>query len=240
MNISYRIDVLKKSLIILFFICQFVNLYGEEKYIEEHIKESIETIEFFKENRELFLKAVENSDLSPEFVFAIVAPEYSQYSHLKNYIETTLLENLYVNFGTEYSDFSIGYFQMKPSFIQKIEEFLNLDFNLKIKNSNVLFESIDEKQMRFERVARLNQLEWQIKYLMIFCQIMDEKFTNISFKNINEKLEFYSAAYNSGFYKSRDSIIKMSEVYSFPFFSSKKYKYKDVALEFYQVISKKL
>lgn len=51
---------------------------------------------------------------------AIVFPEIMRYNGLKDGIETESLRTLYVQFGEDYADFSIGLFQMKPCFAQQL------------------------------------------------------------------------------------------------------------------------
>ena len=63
--------------------------------------------------------------LNPYFVLAIVFPELIRYSKLQDVIESNDLKVLYVQFGDTYSNFSIGRFQMKPSFCEQLEKDYN-------------------------------------------------------------------------------------------------------------------
>ena len=49
---------------------------------------------------------------------AIFFPELIRYSFIRDLLETTALEYLYIENGKNYADFSIGRMQMKPSFIE--------------------------------------------------------------------------------------------------------------------------
>ena len=51
---------------------------------------------------------------------SIIFPEIVRYSALRDKVEISLLKTLYVNLGEDYADFSIGQFQMKPSFAEAI------------------------------------------------------------------------------------------------------------------------
>ena len=53
---------------------------------------------------------------------AIVFPELIRYNNLFNAIEIESLKYLYVSEGKDYADFSVGYFQMKPSFGEMVEK----------------------------------------------------------------------------------------------------------------------
>ena len=54
-----------------------------------------------------------------DFIYSIVAPEITQYSFIRNTLESYTLNVLYVQYGRAYADYSIGFFQMKPSFIEE-------------------------------------------------------------------------------------------------------------------------
>jgi hypothetical protein len=57
-------------------------------------------------------------------VLSIVFPEIIRYNAFKDFLETKTLEWLYVEYGKDKADFSIGLFQMKPSFVEKLEKYL--------------------------------------------------------------------------------------------------------------------
>ena len=57
---------------------------------------------------------------------AVVFPELIRYSALRDKIEITLLKSLYIYKGDDYADFSIGQFQMKPSFAELIHKNVQL------------------------------------------------------------------------------------------------------------------
>ena len=52
---------------------------------------------------------------------AVVFPEIVRYSDLEDLIQIRALKVLYVQYGRKYADFSVGHFQMKPSFIEQLE-----------------------------------------------------------------------------------------------------------------------
>lgn len=58
-------------------------------------------------------------------VYSIVAPEIIRYVQIKDFFEVKSLEIGYVNNKVKnLSNFSIGYFQMKPQFIEQLEDYL--------------------------------------------------------------------------------------------------------------------
>ena len=145
---------------------------------------------------------------------------------------------MYVQGGTVYANFSIGYFQMKPSFIERLEEYAAADTVLKTKYAACLFANPNERASRVARIDRLNTVEWQIIYLMLFCEMLQKQFENVVFTNTEEQLRFYASAYNCGFHKSEQQIKETEQKALFPHFSRKKFKYSDIAVWFYGEVLK--
>jgi hypothetical protein len=144
------------------------------------------------------------------------------------------LKVLYVQNGKGYSDFSIGYFQMKPSFIEQLESYVESNSKYKRTYKNYLFKHPDSKEARVKRIERLEDKNWQLKYLLLFCQIVKDVFPEIEQYDIAKKLRFYSTAYNSGFLKKKDDLIKYQNYKLFPYFSLKKYNYSSISVCFYE------
>ena len=203
------------------------------EYAKQYSNECRETKNFYFKHKKLFEKAAQSVGLSPQMLFAIVAPEFTQYSSLDNKMETYSLKVFYVQQGKAYSDFSIGYFQMKPSFIELLEEYAASDANLKKKYAACLFPNPNERSARVARIDRLNTIEWQIIYLSLFCDVLHKRFENLSFDTNEEQLRFYASAYNCGFHKSEWQIKETEQKALFPHYSKQKFKYSDIALWFY-------
>ncbi len=194
-------------------------------------------IENFYENRELYNEFINSKNgLDLNFVISIVSPEISYYSSINNKIETLATEAFYVQLGSDYGDFSIGKFQMKPSFVELLESKL-FDFpqlnklaeNLKINAENSL-------EVRKTRISRLKDPSWQLTYLCAFSTYLDYKYRKVSFKTKKDKLLFYASAYNTGFDKPFEEIEKYISKRFFPNGASEvdnNFSYAYVALLFY-------
>lgn len=191
--------------------------------------------EFYKQNIHLFNKECAKYKLDPDFLFAIVAPEIAKYNDITDKFETKSLETFYVNFGKEYANFSIGYFQMKPSFIEELEVHININPQLKSKFGNLLFHKNQSlKEQRKTRIDRLKQLKWQIKYLVCFYNTIQLKTKYMKFNTKSEKLKYYAAIYNCGISIPLTEIKKQFIYNNFPNYSfNKNFNYSDVALMFY-------
>jgi hypothetical protein len=216
------------------FICS-LGVQISHPYITEYPYESRNTLRFYEQNRDKFDNSAKDVPVNGLFLFSIVAPEVSQYNFLRNKIETSSLKVLYVEGGTVYSDFSIGQFQMKPSFVETMEQNLLKYPDLKTAYSDCLFADPESRESRVSRVNRLNDTDWQLRYLSLFVELMKKRFASKVFANDEEKLKFYAAAYNVGFYKSAEEIEKIGKLKLFPHFGTTKYRYCEIALCFYRL-----
>ena len=221
--------------LLLFFLSQFNNALGQ-KYKQYYNSDFEFALNFFKKHKKEFTICANSINESPEFVFSIVAPEISQYSSLSNLLESNTLKILYVQGGSTYGNFSLGYFQMKPLFVEKMEDKIRVEKRLKAKYAGVLLKSQDIKETRKQRLYHLNSIEWQLKYLGLFCDLMKKKCKYMKFKNNEEKLRYYCTAYNSGMDLAEKNIHKMYNKKFFPHFGELKFNYSDVCLSFYELL----
>ena len=193
-------------------LAQSPNIYFGNKYIE--------ALDFVKKNKQVWIDYFGEKD-APKMM-AIVFPEILRYNNALEEAETQLLKSLYVRFGNKYADFSIGYFQMKPSFAEKIEE----------KKGKILQHTPQE---RSERVMRIKTIQGQMEYLKDFSSIMYQRFPEIAQINEQEQVIFLASAYNLGFWFSKKAIEGWIGQKAFP--SGKnatfKFAYTDIASEFF-------
>lgn len=182
-------------------------------------------------------RAFESYGVEPGAAWAIVFPELIRWSALADLIQTSNLQSLYVQFGTGYSDFSVGRFQMKPSFAETLEgdfnRLLSPEEQKTIRESRFALE--DTVENRRARVRRLTDPEDQVRYLVIFFRVMDRLYAAETRATNEDKVRFYAAAYNSG-YRSGAARIRretgrsrfhLSVLPSRPY-----YNYADIAADF--------
>ena len=74
-----------------------------------------------KENKIINLELNKNERVE---IIAIAFPEILRYNAFSDLIETTSNRLLYINGGRTASDFSIGLFQMRPSFVEDLENYV--------------------------------------------------------------------------------------------------------------------
>ncbi len=171
------------------------------------------------------------------FMQSIVFPEVMRYNSLKDGIETESLKTLYVQFGQEYANFSIGLFQMKPSFAIEVEtKAKQLLHDSIYKELLLAYDEIDEETIREKRIERLQDNEWQLVYLTAFICICNETYKQKAFKGEEEKLQWYATIYNAGFDKTNEYIskkIKQEHFYLQQQMPKKKYAYSAIAEWYY-------
>ena len=175
-------------------------------------------------------------------ILAVAFPELIRYSAFSDLIETASNKLLYINGGKEAADYSIGYFQMKPSFIEQLEV-CSKKYNYHTKFKSLLIDFRDIKKVRATRIQRLENIQWQIRYLKAYWSIMDEKYKTKTFLNIEEKIRFYATAYNYGFTKPDDEILAYQQVKAFPLgknINNNQIAFSDFSIEFINNYSSKL
>ncbi|MCP4442925.1 MAG: hypothetical protein GY810_28805 [Aureispira sp.] len=195
-----------------------------------------QAMEYCQTEKETINAVTQKYKVPTNAVMSIVFPELIRYSTFKNFFESTALEYAYTKGGSKVADFSIGRFQMKPSFAEKLELALQTDNTLKVKYSTLIEYSTKNLQsQREKRVARLGSLNWQLIYLCGFYDLMQTKTKNIS--SAEGKIKYIATAYNCGFDKEEATILKWMKRKTFPYGAkypeSHQYNYAEVALDFY-------
>jgi hypothetical protein len=168
--------------------------------------------------------------VDPSIGLAIIFPELIRYSSLRDKAEVTALATLYVSYGSYYSDFSIGRFQIKPSFAEKIEKkYLSCFGNI----YPAITDTFENKDSRSKRVQRLDTTEGQVKYLIMFCRLMDQKYKKAEFPDDKEYLTFLATAYNTGQMDDPAIIRRMSQKKFFYIALPRKDKYNYAEISYY-------
>ncbi|PWJ44222.1 hypothetical protein [Sediminitomix flava] len=168
----------------------------------------------------------------------IVFGELMRYNRYQDFVETKSLEEFYVSYGSEIINFSIGKFQMKPSFFEFLEQKqkgLNLHYSFTIQ-----YQSSDETSQRIQRLKRLKSEEWQIRYLKLFMDMMYSTHPSLKSLKIEEKITLLSTAYNLGPQHKLSTLKEYAEVRQFPygknFPAQLQTSYASIALEAYQYL----
>lgn len=191
---------------------------------------------FVEENNLWIKSALRKYDISYSDAVAVVFPELVRYSALRDKMETAMLKTLYKNLGDDYADFSIGVFQVKPSFAEKIREDVLIAKNRKIKKYLKERETYpNEKAFRASIITDLEDPKTELNYIIAFLLICESRF-KISRHDEASKIKFLATAYNTGFWKTAEEIEAMTEkkFFNTKLFKTENYSYADVALFWYR------
>lgn len=196
-----------------------------------------EKAETFVSENEGWMKTIcEKNNIPFPFAVALVFPELVRYSALLDRIEISLLKTLYINLGEEYADFSIGPFQMKPSFAEQVNERVWSINNRKIRNQLRDRDSFNSSRLfRMTVVEDLEDLRSQFNYLVAFIKICEFSYPE-NWNDQTEKLRFFATVYNVGLDKNREFIEMMSDkrFFSTKLVKSETYSYSDISVFWYK------
>jgi hypothetical protein len=194
---------------------------------------------WLKENEEVFEETGTRYNIPSSMLMAIVFPEIIRYNAVFDFIESTSLSLLYAGQGRKYADFSIGPFQMKPSFAEQIEHDVPIYLEKEVSRS-LGFSSIslaENEKNRQDRISRIGSFEGQLNYLIAFYLICQTKFRQILPDKGEEQLKFLAACYNTGYQKALDEIkaaMNKEEFHTGNFTLSKRYNYSDISVFWYR------
>ena len=226
-----------RGLVLLLFFCYSLShAQNRQCFSQKYPKHYCNALNWLSEKYSFADSVIRHFGLETQDVLSIGLPECSRFSDVSNFFECTSNHYFYVTLGSEYSNFSVGRFQMKPSFIEQLEKYISNEKNLsayhKYINQNL---RKDEKITRKERLARLASEEWQLIYLCAVYSYLEFKYKNKKWLNKEEKIEFFALAYNRGFWHNEDDIFRWKNICLFPSGrtdSINNYTYGEVALEF--------
>jgi hypothetical protein len=225
--------MLKSSIIAI--ICLFLNPVND--YQKIFGVDYIDALNYFAKNKPVIEEKFNSYGTDKQLIVPVIFPERVRFSMIRDLIETIAVEDVYIEYGPDYVDFSIGDFQLKPTFASKIEKALLDSASMREKYSVLLkFKETELKKIRKERVERLKSKEFQLIYIAAFYDIVIHRF-DLSKKTQDEKVEFIATAYNYGFLSNQTEIEEHISDRYFPFgskYKGKQYAYSDVAVYFFR------
>ena len=228
----------------IFIIIVVSNIYSFSKEEKEVFFESFEfdikkALNFIDDNILLIERVFNDYNIDHNLGLSIMFPELIRYNSLKDQIEISINKMFYINGGIESSDLSIGILQMKPSFIDRLSKSRKNNFY------NDLFsypDNFSNQDIRALIIDRLQDIEYQLKYLSYFISIIDNS-NKIKFKNEYDKIKYYATAYNAGAWYNQINNEKLSKKKTYPYGPNnneiKQYSYSDISLYYYQDILNK-
>lgn len=171
---------------------------------------------FVEENKEWMLKTCNDNNVDFNFTSSVIFPELIRYSALRDKIEITLLKALYVHYGAEYSNFSIGVFQIKPGCAEEILQHISkLNDRQLYDHFSCFFRRQSDMEKRLTIVKELEEPSREIYFVVALIRILEKRYRHKNWENPDNKLRFFAAAYNTGFSSSEKHIRKMMTAKSF-------------------------
>jgi hypothetical protein len=187
---------------------------------------------FIEDNKIWIKPALARHDIPYDEAVAVIFPELVRYSALRDKMEITLLKTLYRNLGDDYADFSIGVFQIKPSFAEDIQNRVFAGMNRELKDLFRKKSSFsDQRSYRASVISDLENPETELNYLIAFYKICERRFKK-DWPDKASKVRFLATAYNAGFRKSAREIEEMSDrkFFNTKLFKTENYSYSDISL----------
>lgn len=232
------------SLLFIFFLFSS-RYYAKAQNVEEFFGNDYHAaVRFVKEHKAQFVQHAQGlsgdsclSEGDKARVFAsVVFPEIVRHSRFKDFFETAAIEYGYVQGGRQVANYSIGSFQMRPSFVEDLEQYAQQTKLHKLYDQLRGFVSDTPREIRKERVERLRTLYWQMFYLYSFFRIAHQITPVKKFTSPEKYLRYMASLYNYGLTRNTKAIHAWSRVKAFPMgssFTGKQYSYAEVALFFF-------
>jgi hypothetical protein len=184
-----------------------------------------------REIRPLLEEALDDAFLAAAGM-AVVFPELSRYSYIRDVAETAVQEFSYILNGN--ANFSLGKFQMKPSFAVMIEN--DADEYCRVRYPQLFVRGNDEQGSRWLRIQRLKNTSRQIEYFAVFLCIMDSRFPGMR-QDPYLMVRIFAAAYNAGYQKTFEELEAVSRISFFPYGRmgiGEQYSYCEISLDYYK------
>lgn len=167
---------------------------------------------------------------------AIVFPELIRYSKWQDEIEMAAVNGLYIQKGTKGANFSIGRFQMKPSFAEEVEAAWNQ--SALAKEYGFVFNLQPNAEARRSRIRRLSSMQGQCRYLAIFIRLQFLRHPQLQQLQLKEQVGVLATIYNCSFSTTWEQASHLCHQKSFhtdiiATRHTKKYCYADIAQAFF-------
>lgn len=188
-----------RLLLLVFSIVLFSSFHSDKSRFERQFQSEITWAnQFLLKNKKKINHYCSEYQIQSKLFCSIIFPELIRYRELQNFFETKSLELSYLQNGLNQIDFSIGYFQIKPSFAEKMEALASDENNENWSADHHEICSygsiINEKDKRKARLDRLKQIDWQIKYVCFFIKYCEKKWPVES----ADKISAFATRFNSG------------------------------------------
>lgn len=226
-------------------LCAQTKATQRHDYAKIFAEDYAKAVEFVRNNKALIKEICAQYEVNPLEIMSVVFPELIRYNALVDFFEAGALEVAYIKGGTQAADFSIGHFQIKPSFAESIERTVRQQSDsLWARPMRHAFGYSTSEQLNLElqrkrRHERLQDTRWQLLYVCAFYRYVEQRHAaHLSRKTASERVKFFATAYNGGFLRSAESIEKSQQYRFFPdgvgYPQKDQYSYADVSRYAYE------
>lgn len=151
--------------------------------------------EYCREHRAQWQAVWEQYEVPGDIAESVVFPELIRYSIFQDKMETGAVKALYITKGSGGCDFSIGRFQMKPSFVEELEKrWMRSGL---ARTYGLYFDTKDNETARRIRISRLEKEEWQCIYVAVFLKMLYLDYS-LEPLPLKEQVQLAATAYNRG------------------------------------------
>lgn len=221
----------------LLFALRLYTIFAQVPFHEYFAEEHRQAWHQLQQTEKLALTYFKPAELA--YVWAMVYPEMVRYQRWRDQLEMWGLRLLYSQYGASYANFSVGWFQMKPTFVEQLEH-LGLTYGCW---QSALPDTSDTPEARRARLSRMESLEGQLQYLKIFWCVVHHCYIGLRDLPAKEKVRFIAAIYNYGLCADEAALRDWMLVKAFPYgqYHPVRYAYADIAAWFYEqwITSKK-
>lgn len=197
-------------------------------------------VTYADENRAVWDSIFSRYDVNPIEAQAIIFPELVRYSTFRDRIEKATMRRLYAHGGSEKGNFSIGVFQMKATFAERLETlWMQTSYP---EQYDLRFDLRDDIHIRKGRLKRLCSVEWQCVYLAMFMRLVPELYPQTDMLNAEERVAFLATAYNYSFSVPFEKIMRERSIprYHTDFVATERtiyHSYADITLARYRLLT---
>jgi len=195
-----------------------------------------DAIRFVKHNSDRLTRLIDFEGGNTDVVVSVIFPELIRFSMWKDYFETKANELMYIRDDPRGKFFSIGMYQIKPTFAEKVESFIQSTPSLASVYAHLYtYDVTGDEQIRAERLKRLKSWIWQTRYVTAFTKIVESRFS-LSSMAVDDKIAFICSAYNHDFLCDSSEVVQWISRKSFPYGIKREnpFTYAEVALFFYR------
>lgn len=166
-----------------------------------------QAVDFVVDHHEAWAEEFRRFGVDSKVAEAVVFPELIRYSKWQDEIEQAAVNGLYVTKGSGGANFSVGRFQMKPSFAEEVERAWNASPLAQEYGFSFLLS--DTREARRARVRRLGNEQGQCRYLAIFIRLQQLRLPQLQHVSAEQQVRLLATAYNYQFAASWPTLNRM-------------------------------